>query len=85
MQIAGSDKHQQQTRQCGGTGVDLHGARCGAIEEGFDAEVEVRGWTGDGRAEVLVGGADLDDGGIVAVYLDKRAHTTRGSTGARGL
>ena len=55
---------------CGLAGVDLHGAHCGAVDEGLDAEVEVGLRAGDGGAEVVIGGADLDDGGVVAVDLD---------------
>jgi hypothetical protein len=42
-----------------------------AVEEVFGAEVFVRiGRAGDGRAEVLVALADMDDGRVVAVDLD---------------
>jgi hypothetical protein len=45
-------------------GVDDDGAHGCAIEEGLDAEVEIGLWAGDGGAEVGVGIADLDDGGL---------------------
>ena len=43
---------------------------CAPLTIGLDAEVEVGLRAGDGGAEVVVGGADLDDGGVVAVDLD---------------
>ena len=51
-------------------GVDLHGARFNAVDVGRDAEVEVGLRAGDRGAEVVVGIAHLDDGGVVAVDLN---------------
>ncbi len=45
-------------------------ARESAVQLGLDAEVEVLLRAGDCRAEIVVGGADLDDGGVVAVDGD---------------
>ena len=60
-------------------GVGGHAARVDddvghecAVEEGLDAEVEVGLWAGDGGAEVSVGVADVDYGGVVAVDGDGR-------------
>jgi hypothetical protein len=46
-------------------GVDFNGGRCGAVEEGLDAEVAVLLRPGDLRAEVAVGGAGRGDRSIV--------------------
>jgi hypothetical protein len=48
-------------------GVDLNRGEGSAVEEGLDAEVEVLLWAGDGCAEVVVGDADLDDRGVLAI------------------
>jgi hypothetical protein len=51
-------------------GVDRYradGGRGAAVHDRLDAEVEVLLRAGDGRAEVGVGSADLEDGGVVAV------------------
>jgi hypothetical protein len=55
---------------CRGARVDLDGAHRRAVDECLDAEVEVGRGAGDGGAKVVVGGADLDGGGVVAVNLD---------------
>jgi len=47
-------------------GVDDDVAREGAVQIGFDAEVEVGCWAGDGRAEVAVAVPYLDVCGIGA-------------------
>jgi len=52
--------------------VDNDVARECAVEEVFQAEVEVGKWRGDCGAEVLVGRADLDVGGVFAVDGDDR-------------
>jgi hypothetical protein len=41
-----------------------------AVEEGLDTEVEIGLRGGDGRAQVGIGVADVDDGGVVAIDLD---------------
>ena len=58
-------------------GVGRHAARVDddighelAVEEGFDAEVEVGRRAGDRGAEVGVGVADMDDRRVVAVDSD---------------
>ena len=62
-------------------GVELDGVHRGAVDLGGDAEVEVGLWAGDGCAEVAVRGADVDDGGIVAVDLQHRRRCRRISRG----
>ena len=54
----------------GGAGVELDGALKRAVEVGLNAEVEIGLGAGDGRSEVGVARADLDDGRVVAVDLD---------------
>jgi hypothetical protein len=56
-------------RGCGAR-VEQNGGYERAVEEGFDAEVEVGLGTGDRGAEVGVAVADVDDGWIIAVDLD---------------
>ena len=51
-------------------------ARESAVEEGFDAEVEVLFGAGDGGAEVGIGVPYLDDGGVGTVHcllIDRRS------------
>jgi hypothetical protein len=50
---------------CHGGGVELDGVHRCAVDERRDAEVEVALRAADGSAEVGIGGADLDDGGVV--------------------
>jgi hypothetical protein len=54
---------------CGLGGVERDSADKRAIQVSRDAEVEVGFRAGDGGAEVGVGGADLDDGGVSAIQL----------------
>ena len=51
-------------------GVDFHRTHLRAVDVCRDAEVEVGLRAGDGCAEVVVGGADLDDRRVRAVDLD---------------
>ena len=57
---------------CYCTRVDLYWARFNPVDVCCDPEIKVGLRTGDGGTEVIIGGAYLYDGGIVAIDLDYR-------------